>query len=101
MAKLTIDIEESGVVRISTGGVVIGLVRALELRVDEELQPMPHIHISFSNLDEAPKGPEKTQLKRTIQRYKDELRKHPLVRVTDYHDTLPQGMPAVRPEEEE
>jgi hypothetical protein len=99
MASLVIEVEESGVVRVSMGGVVVGMIKRINIEYDEDLHPVPHTHVSFANLADVPMGPEKAQLKRTIQRYKEELQKHPLVRVSDYHDTLPQ-MPAVRPEEE-
>lgn len=101
MASLVIEVEESGLVRISTGGVVVGMIKRIAIEYDEDLHPVPHVHVSFSNLSSASKGPEKTQLKRTIQRYKEELQKHPLIRVSDYRDTLPQGMSAVLPGEEE
>lgn len=101
MASLVIEVEESGLVRISTGGVIVGMIKRVAIEYDEDLHPVPHVHISFSSLANAPEGPEKTQLKRTIQRYKEELQKHPLIRVSDYHDTLPQGMPAVLPDDDE
>lgn len=98
---LTIDVEDDGVVRVSVKGVIVGLIKSLSLVVDEETHPVPHIVVVMTSARDIPRTQDGARLVHTLHQYKRLLASHPLVRVVDQHDTLPQGMPAVRLPEEE
>ena len=95
--SLIIEVEKDGRVRVSIDGIVIGLIRALTMRLEAEV--LPRISIVMSNAHSELDAVLLTQLQQVLESYKRALNVHPLIEVSDYHDTLPQGMPAVRPEE--
>jgi len=95
--SLIIEVEKDGRVRVSIDGIVIGLIRALTMRLEAEV--IPRISIVMSNARSELDEVLLTQLQQVLESYKRALNAHPLIEVSDYHDTLPQGMPAVRPEE--
>lgn len=100
--SLIIEVEKDGVVKVSIDGIVIGLVRSLTMHAEAEA--LPRVSIVMSSVRTAsgelstPDEVLLSQLQQVLERYKRALNAHPLIEVSDYHDTLPQGMPAVRPE---
>jgi hypothetical protein len=99
--NLTVDIGDDGSVKVSIGGMVIGMVKALDIKVDERTHPVPHIRITMMDVKSMVPSEFKVQCLRALHNYKAALASHPLVRVLDYRDTLPEGMPAVTLEEDE
>jgi hypothetical protein len=96
--SLIIEVEKDGRVTVSIDGVVVGLLKSLLLRVDTD-DLLPQVHVVMNNARNMPEEMRVEWLQQALDRYRAALRSHPLIEVSDYHDTLPQGMPAVRPEE--
>lgn len=96
MHKLAITVDDSGKLHVSVDGVIVGLISTLSVYMDVDLQPVPLIHVTMTSIKKLPDMADKTKLRRILQTYKDALREHPLVKVADHDDTLPQGMLAIQ-----
>lgn len=94
--SLITEVEKDGVVKVSIDGIVIGLVRSLAMRAEAEM--LPRVSIVMCSARSEQDEVLLTQLQQVLESYKRALSAHPLIEVSNYHDTLPQGMPAVRPE---
>jgi hypothetical protein len=96
--SLIVEVAKDGRVTVSIDGVVIGLLKSLTLRADAD-DVLPRVQVVMNNAREMPEQVRAEWLQQALDRYRAALRSHPLIEVTDYHDTLPQGMAAVSPEE--
>ncbi len=93
MEALRIDITPEGLVRVSIGGVAVGLVEQLLLVADAKKKPK--VKIKFVSLKELPDEEAKAHLIETLHRYYDMVRECPWTEVHELADTLPQ-MSAVK-----
>jgi len=97
--SLNIDIDDSGIVRVSVRGMVVGLIKSLEVRKMYD-DVLPTIQLELVSVDGLPgASSDRDHLNKVLLGYRKLLESHPLVKLRGPHDTLPQGMPAVRPEE--
>lgn len=99
--SLRIDLNNDGEMTISIDGIVVGLIHSVELHADLERHPVAHVYVSMVDIKRLAPNAQKAHLQRVLVNNKKLLSSHPLIRVSDAHDTLPQGMPAVLPEDEE
>ncbi len=95
MEAFRIDISPEGLVRVSIGGVAVGLIEQVYL-VAAANKP-PKVKVKFVSLRELPDEEAKAHLIETLHRYYDIVRECPWTEVHEQSDTLPQ-MVAVKPE---
>lgn len=98
--SLVIEIGSNGQMRVSIDGVVIGLIRSLDVHVSAE-EVRPRISIVMNNARAFPDACFAAQLQQALDSFKQALCAHPFIEVSDYHDTLPQGMAVVHVNKEE
>jgi hypothetical protein len=96
--SLIIEIAKDGRTTVSVDGVVVGLIKSIDLHVEVD-EALPRVSVVMNSARELPVEVQAAHLRNVLEVYKRVLSAHPLIAVSEHHDTLPQGMPAVRPEE--
>lgn len=91
---LEIVVNVDGSVRVSIGGVVIGLIDELRLEVLGNLRPK--VKIAFISTKNVSDVEMKSRIVEFLDHYREALHEHPFVEIFDAADTLP-SMLAVRP----
>jgi hypothetical protein len=85
--ELLVSIGAEGLVRVSIGGVVIGLIE--NVRVEVGCGTNPKVKITFMSMAGIPEGPDRSRLLELLHRYQEILATNPYVEVLDLADTLP------------
>lgn len=96
MQDLRVDITESGEVRISVGGVLIGLVE--EVSLSAKFDQRPKLKVRFVSVKTMPENEVRDRLVASLHQYYDLIRECPWAEVHEQSDTLPK-MSAVKEEE--
>jgi hypothetical protein len=95
MEGLAIHISKEGIIRISIDGLAIGLIEDFRI---ECVGNSVRVKVSFPDIKSYAESESKTKLEKTIELYKKLFKELPFVQLFDEADTLPTGMPAVKPE---
>lgn len=103
MKKMTIELDELGAVRVSVNGQPVGLIQ--ELKLIAAADGRPSVSITFTSLSKLSGALQQGEsevretLSSSLEWYHELVSGFSFVDVFDRADTLPSGMPAVRPEE--
>lgn len=96
---MNISVADTGVITVSMGGVVVGLIKSLQLRASIE-EPVPSVVIELADVRSFTDSALRSNVVKALDKYRSLLDSHPFVTVSGPRDTVP-SMGAVIPPDEE